>query len=96
MLPFGGQGSNLAIEDGGSLGYLFRDVEAADMIPERLRLFERARQARAARVQILSSVRAGKEKEVEAQLLQYCDHPGASESMSHVEVINSLPICINP
>jgi len=79
MLPFGGQGSNSAVEDGGSLGYLFRDVEAADMIPERLRLFGRARQARAARVQILSSVRAGKEKEVEEQLLRYCDPPGTSE-----------------
>ena len=80
MLPFGGQGSNCAIEDGGALGYLFQGVEDTKAIPERLRMFQQARQARAARVQILSSVRAGKEKEVGDQLLQYADPAGTGES----------------
>jgi salicylate hydroxylase len=79
MLPFGGQGANAAIEDGGSLGYIFRNVDDAAKIPESLEYFHRARHARAARVQILSSVRAGKEKEVEEKLLRYSDPPGSSE-----------------
>ena len=80
MLPFGGQGSNSAIEDGGALGYLLRGVTNREDVPERLKMFQEARQARAARVQILSSVRAGKEKEVEEQLLQYADPAGSSKS----------------
>jgi salicylate hydroxylase len=79
MLPFGGQGSNSAIEDGGSLGYLFTGVDDAKLVTERLHLFERTRKARASRVQILSSVRAGKEKEVEEELRRYADPPGSSK-----------------
>lgn len=79
MLPFGGQGSNSAIEDGGSLGYLFRHIEDPTRIPSRLQLFQLARQSRAARIQTLSSVRAGREKDVEAELRQYSDPPGSSE-----------------
>jgi salicylate hydroxylase len=79
MLPFGGQGSNSAIEDSGTLGYFFNNVEDATVIPEKLRLFEKARQARAARVQILSSVRAGREKEVEEELRRFSDPPGSRE-----------------
>ena len=79
MLPFGGQGANSAIEDGGSLGYLFEGVDDTKSITERLRLFERARKARASRVQVLSSVRAGKEKEVEEELRRYADPPGSSK-----------------
>ena len=78
MLPFGGQGANCAIEDGGSLGYLFRDVNDAKGVPERLRLFQRVRRARASRIQILSSVRASREKEVEEQLRQFAEPPGSS------------------
>lgn len=81
MLPFGGQGANSAIEDGGSLGYLFQNVDGSESTSERLELFQKARQARAARVQILSSVRAGKEKEVEQQLQRFSDPPGSSEQI---------------
>jgi salicylate hydroxylase len=79
MLPFGGQGSNSAIEDGGSLGYLFTGIEDTKLVTGRLCLFERTRKARASRVQILSSVRAGKEKEVEEELRRYADPPGSSK-----------------
>ena len=60
-------------EDGGTLGYLSQGVEDAKARLGRLRMVQQARLARAARVQILLSVRAGKEKEVEDQLLQYAD-----------------------
>jgi len=79
MLPFGGQGANSAIEDGGALGYLFTGIDDTKLVTERLRLFERTRKARASRVQILSSVRAGKEKEVEEELRRYADPPGSSK-----------------
>ena len=70
MLPFGGQGSNQAIEDGGALGYLLQGVENAAAIPARLALFDKVRRNRVSRVQTLSKVRIGREKEVE-QELQY-------------------------
>ncbi|KAF2878221.1 putative salicylate hydroxylase [Massariosphaeria phaeospora] len=89
MLPFGGQGANSAIEDGGTLGYVFRDVADASKVPERLELFQRARQARAARVQILSSVRAGKEQEVEEELRKWSDPPGSSKSILHRITVDS-------
>ena len=79
MLPFGGQGANSAIEDAGSLGYLLTNIDDAELITKQFTLFERARKARASRVQILSSVRAGKEKEVEKELRRYADPPGSSE-----------------
>ena len=72
MLPFGGQGSNQAIEDGGALGYLLKGVEAGE-ISSRLKLFCRVRRNRASRVQTLSKVRIGKEKEVEQELRRYID-----------------------
>lgn len=80
MLPFGGQGSNQAIEDAGALGYLFHDLESPDQIPKRLELFETVRRKRASRVQILSKVRVGKEGDVKQELLQYADPPGAGQS----------------
>lgn len=79
MLPFGGQGSNSAIEDGGSLGYLFTGMDDAQSVTKILSLFERARKARASRVQVLSSVRAGREKEVEEELRRYADPPGSGK-----------------
>ncbi|KAF2639733.1 putative salicylate hydroxylase [Massarina eburnea CBS 473.64] len=85
MLPFGGQGANAAIEDGGSLGYLFKDIADASTIPEKLSLFQKARQSRASRVQILSSVRAGKEKEVEEKLQHYSDPPGSKVPTNMME-----------
>lgn len=71
MLPFGGQGSNQAIEDGGALGFLLKDVHDAGEVTQRLQLFEKVRKDRASRVQILSKVRLGKEKAVEKELWQH-------------------------
>lgn len=79
MLPFGGQGSNSAIEDAGALGYLFTGVDDPESITKQLLLFERSRKARASRVQVLSSVRAGREKEAEEELRRYADPPGSSK-----------------
>ena len=73
MLPFGGQGSNQALEDGGALGYLLTGVESPAGIPARLALFDEVRRRRASRVQTLSKVRMGKEKEVEQELQKYAD-----------------------
>lgn len=79
MLPFGGQGSNQAIEDGGALGYLLRDVDNHADIPDRLALFEKVRRNRASRVQILSKARVGQEKSVQEELQKYADPPGSGE-----------------
>ncbi|KAH8698368.1 putative salicylate hydroxylase [Talaromyces proteolyticus] len=73
MLPFGGQGSNQAIEDGGALGFLLKDVDDVAEIPARLELFEKVRRRRASRVQILSTVRANREHQVETQIRQYME-----------------------
>lgn len=73
MLPFGGQGSNQAIEDGGALGYLLEGVTNPVAILSRLKLFEKVRRNRASRVQTLSKVRIGREKEVEQELKRYVD-----------------------
>lgn len=80
MLPFGGQGSNQAIEDGGALGYLLSSVEDTATIGQRLKIFESVRKDRASRVQTLSKVRAGKEKEVEQELRNYADGMDSGES----------------
>lgn len=80
MLPFSGQGANQAIEDGGALGYLLEGVEDGAGIRDRLLLFERARKGRASRVQTLSKVRVGKEKEVEEELRSYAEPPGSGIS----------------
>lgn len=79
MLPFGGQGSNQAIEDGGALGYLLRDVDNHSDIPDRLALFEQVRRKRASRVQILSKARVGQERTVEEELKNYADPPGSGK-----------------
>ena len=79
MLPFGGQGSNQAMEDGGALGYLLRDVEDATAIPARLAMFDRVRRNRASRVQTLSKVRVGREKEVEQELKKYVENADAGK-----------------
>ncbi|KAJ5594737.1 Aromatic-ring hydroxylase-like protein [Penicillium hispanicum] len=75
MLPFGGQGSNQAIEDGGVLGSIFADVSDAAGVPARLKLFNDIRIRRASRVQILSSVRANNEHLIQDQLQLYME-PG--------------------
>ncbi len=77
MLPFGGQGSNQAIEDGGALGFLFEGIERPGEISRRLEMFELVRRTRASRAQILSRVRVGKEQEIHHGLLKYADPPGS-------------------
>ncbi len=84
MLPFGGQGANMAIEDGGALGFLFADIANADQVETRLSLYEKVRKNRASRVQILSSVRIHREQEVEAKVRQYADS-------SDIRKFSSLP-----
>ena len=64
MLPFGGQGSNQAIEDAGALGYLFKGLETEETVIRNIDLFDTVRRKRASRVQILSKFRVGKEKDV--------------------------------
>ncbi|KAI0884110.1 putative salicylate hydroxylase [Annulohypoxylon maeteangense] len=86
MLPFGAQGANQAIEDAGALGALFGGgKESATDVPGRLSLFEQVRRLRASRVQSLSRVRLGKEKEVEARVRQYADPPGSDVPTSFFE-----------
>lgn len=80
MLPFGGQGANSAMEDGGALGYLFRDIHDPAAVEKRLKLFELVRKDRVSRIQILSTVRAGQEKVVEQEVKQYADPPGSGKS----------------
>ena len=75
MLPFGGQGSNQAIEDGGVLGSLFAKITDPVDVPSRLKLFNDLRIRRASRVQILSSVRANNEHLIQDKLQQYME-PG--------------------
>lgn len=79
MLPYGGQGSNQAIEDAGALGYLFNQVHDPSEIPNMFKMFETVRVKRASRSQILGSVRVGKEPHVKETLLLYADPPGSGE-----------------
>ncbi|KAK7754461.1 hypothetical protein SLS62_003481 [Diatrype stigma] len=89
MLPFGAQGANQAIEDAGALGALFSGGESVTDVHSRLSLFEQVRRLRASRVQSLSRVRLGKEKEVEDRVRLYADPPDSevptsfSERLSH-------------
>lgn len=83
MLPFSGQGANQAIEDAGALGYLFDGVHSADEIPTRIALFEKVRRLRVSRTQLMSSVRVGKEGEIQTELRRYADPPGAGEQLPH-------------
>ncbi|KAJ6024071.1 salicylate hydroxylase [Penicillium herquei] len=77
MLPFSGQGANQAIEDAGALRILFENLESPDEIPTRLSLFESLRRLRVSRIQTMSSVRIGKEWQIQEELAKYADYPGA-------------------
>ena len=77
MLPYGGQGSNQAIEDAGALGCLFNDVHDPGENPNIFNLFETVRVKRASRSQMLGSVRVGREAHVKEALLLYADPPGS-------------------
>ncbi|KAI1086823.1 putative salicylate hydroxylase [Rostrohypoxylon terebratum] len=86
MLPFGAQGANQAIEDAGALGALFGvGNETVKYISSRIFLYEQVRRLRASRVQLLSRVRLGKEKEMEARVRQYADPPGSDVPTSLAE-----------
>jgi len=82
MLPFGGQGANQAIEDAGALGALLSNMSSVEDLPRRLELFDKVRRLRASRVQILSTVRLGKEKDVEDEVKKYTDFPGQCKKLS--------------
>ncbi|PHH60505.1 hypothetical protein CDD81_1595 [Ophiocordyceps australis] len=75
MLPFGGQGSNQAIEDGGVLGSVLASAKEPAELEERLQLFNSLRVPRASRAQILSSVRVNKEHLVVDRIREYME-PG--------------------
>nr|POF15432.1 hypothetical protein CFP56_71928 [Quercus suber] len=83
MLPFGGQGANQAIEDAGALGRVLDNVQDSRKIATRLQMFESIRIKRASIIQILSKVRAGREKEVEKEVQEFLE-PGvrAPESLT--------------
>ncbi|KAI9037181.1 putative salicylate hydroxylase [Aspergillus affinis] len=99
MLPFSGQGANQAIEDAGALGYLFDGVHSANEIPTRIALFEKVRRLRVSRTQLMSSVRVGKEGEIQTELRQYADPPGTdvpqtfSERLAHDFGFNVFDKC---
>ena len=95
MLPFGGQGSNQAMEDAGALGYLFNNLET-ESVTKKMTLFEIVRRKRASRVQIMSKVRIGRELEVQEELLQYADPPGSGESslLLYMEVNTDSSIAV--
>ncbi len=76
MLPFGGQGSNQAIEDAGALGLVLASVNDPAEVSARLKVFENVRINRVSIIQTLSMVRAGNEKNVEEALKKYYP-PGA-------------------
>ena len=67
------------MEDGGALGYLLRGVENATAIRVRLAVFDKVRRNRASKVQTLSKVRMGREKEVEQELKKYIENADASK-----------------
>ncbi|KAF2198503.1 putative salicylate hydroxylase [Delitschia confertaspora ATCC 74209] len=77
MLPLGAQGANQAIEDAGALGALLSNLTSVFQLSGRLYAYERVRRLRASRVQTLSKVRLGREKDVEVELRKYADPPGS-------------------
>jgi salicylate hydroxylase len=83
MLPFSAQGANQAIEDAGALGLLLATVDDPAELPRRLELFETIRLRRASRVQLLSSVRAGREHLVEDKIKKYLEDGVPCEFLSY-------------
>ena len=77
MLPFGGQGSNQAMEDAGALGFLFKGTHTGESLAKSLGLFDTVRRTRASRAQVLAQVRVGREQDVREELLKYADPPGS-------------------
>lgn len=79
MLPFSGQGSNSAMEDAGALGHLFRSIHDPAAIEKQLQMFELVRKDRVSRIQTMSKVRMGREKEILEELQAYADPPGSGK-----------------
>ncbi|KAK8098428.1 salicylate hydroxylase [Apiospora kogelbergensis] len=74
MLPFGGQGAAQGMEDGAALGVLLKSQSEDGVETESaLSLFQTIRRNRVARIQILSSVRAGRESKVANKMGPYLD-----------------------
>jgi salicylate hydroxylase len=91
MLPFGGQGSNQAIEDGGAIGLLLSNMNHENPLPqlsERLQIFDKIRRKRASRVQILSTVRANREQLVEEQIRKYMEEDVTCELLHFLKFLN--------
>ena len=84
MLPFGGQGATQAMEDGAALGCLLKD-QKDDTVDSALKSFETIRKNRTARVQILSSVRAGLESQVADKIEPYLDDVAPKAPANHIE-----------
>ncbi|KAK8017981.1 Monooxygenase- FAD-binding protein [Apiospora marii] len=85
MLPFGGQGAAQAMEDGAALGFLLQGLRDPTELDGLLVSFQSIRQNRAARVQILSSVRAGLERKVADKMVPYLDETVPKAPTSHGE-----------
>ncbi|KAK6854498.1 salicylate hydroxylase [Apiospora arundinis] len=86
MLPFGGQGAAQGMEDGAALGVLLKNQRGNDVgVDNALSLFDAIRKNRVARVQILSSVRAGRESKVADKLVPYLDETVPKAPMSLAE-----------
>ncbi|KAJ5412811.1 salicylate hydroxylase [Penicillium sp. CMV-2018d] len=84
MLPFSGQGANQAIEDAGALKILFENIHSPEDVPSRMALFEKLRRLRVSRVQIMSSVRVGKEAVVLEELRNQADPPGSGNLIIYI------------
>jgi len=70
MLPFSGQGANLAIEESGLLGEFFRHVGAAE-IPAKIERFGSIRRKRIVAIKLLSRIRFGKENDAAYSLIEH-------------------------
>lgn len=83
MLPFGGQGATMAMEDGAALGCLLKGCDNDGRLDKAIASFEALRLNRTARVQILSSTRAGLEAQVADKVKPYLDKtaPEAPKSL---------------
>ena len=89
MLPYGGQGSNQAIEDAGALGFLLNKVETGEDLGEKLALFDKVRRKRASRAQILGKVMIGKEQNVRESYCSMLIHR-ALVNLPHLHVYKQM------
>ncbi|KAI2708486.1 hypothetical protein CBS147332_6547 [Penicillium roqueforti] len=85
MLPFSGQGANQAIEDAGALKILFEKIDSLEEVPNRMALFEKVRRRRVSRVQVMSSVRVGRETAIWEELHAHADPPGSDVPKNFIE-----------